>query len=85
VSSLLGAGPSGNVTLPTLIDQIESHGHSIFQTTIIMSGRKPMQQTGDSAARKAKLVELEWERERLLEEEKRAEEAEAREREVAAA
>jgi hypothetical protein len=30
-SSLLGVGPSGNVTLPTLIDQIESHNHSIFQ------------------------------------------------------
>jgi hypothetical protein len=30
-SSLLGAGPSGNMTLPTLINQIESHDHSIFQ------------------------------------------------------
>jgi hypothetical protein len=53
-------------------------------TTIIMSGRKPMQQTGDSAARKAKLAELERERERLLEEEKCAEEVEAREWEAAA-
>jgi hypothetical protein len=73
--------------LPTLINQIESHGRSIFQTTIIMSGRKPTQQTGDSAARKVKLAELEQEREReqLLKEEKRAEEAEACEREAAAA
>jgi hypothetical protein len=30
-SSLLGTGLSGNVTLPTLIDQIESHNRSIFQ------------------------------------------------------
>jgi hypothetical protein len=54
-------------------------------TTIIMSRRKPMQQTGDSAARKAKLAELEREQERLLEEEKCAEEAEACEREAAVA
>jgi hypothetical protein len=44
-----------------------------------------MQQTSNSAARKAKLVELEWERERLLEEEKCAEEAEACEWEAAVA
>jgi hypothetical protein len=50
-----------------------------------MSRRKPTQQTGDSAACKAKLAELEREREQLLEEEKRAEEAEACEREAAAA
>jgi hypothetical protein len=30
-SSLLGVGPLGNMMLPTLIDQIESHGRSIFQ------------------------------------------------------
>jgi hypothetical protein len=50
-----------------------------------MSGRKPTQQTGDSVARKAKLAELEWERERLLVEEKCSEEAEAHEWEAAAA
>jgi septal ring factor EnvC (AmiA/AmiB activator) len=51
---------------------------------IIMSRCKPMQQTGDSAARKVKLVELEQEQERLLKEEKRVEEVEAREWEAAA-
>jgi hypothetical protein len=51
-----------------------------------MPGCKPTQQTDDSTARKAKLVELEWERERLLEEEeKHAEEAEAHKQEAAAA
>jgi hypothetical protein len=54
-------------------------------TTIIMSGCKPTQQTGDSAACKVKLAELEREQERLLEEEKRVEEVEACEREAAAA
>jgi hypothetical protein len=51
-------------------------------TTIIMSRCKPTQQTGNSAAHKAKLVELEQEREQLLKEEKRVEEVEAHEREA---
>jgi hypothetical protein len=52
---------------------------------IIMPRCKGMQQTDDSAVCKVKLTELERERERLLKEEKSAEEAEACEWEAAAA
>jgi colicin import membrane protein len=48
-----------------------------------MPSRKNMKTPDDSATRRAKLAELDRERQQLLEEERQAEEAEAREREAA--
>ena len=78
-SSLLDAGPSDNVTLPTLIPLIN------YARLHTMPGRKNPMPADEAGARRAKLAELERAHEQLLEEEREAVAgAEARECEVAA-
>ena len=78
-SSLLDAGPSDNVILPTLILLIN------YARLHTMPGRKNPTPTDEAAARHAKLAELERACEQLLEEEREAAAAaEARERKAAA-